>query len=151
MNEKKSRANKSDDERAAIAQAIARLLSGQPRVSKSGALSVSQLAVEAGVKRWVLTHKHTDLREQFEAKVRKQEREQQPHAPQPQQKLSPLEQRDMDNARLRHENAELRELVTFYAHVINELTIEYENLKERTKSTSSIIPLPIGTRPAGNR
>jgi len=151
MNGKKSRADKNEEERATITQAIARLLDGHPTVSKSGTLSVSQLAVEAGVKRWVLTHKHTDLREQFEAKVREREREQPPHDPQPEQSLSPIEQRDRDNARLRHENAELRELVTFYAHVINELTIEYEALKERTKSRSSIIRLPIGTHASEDR
>jgi hypothetical protein len=42
-----------------------RLLNGTPAVS-TGALSVLQLAAEAGVKRWVLTHKHPDLKAEFE-------------------------------------------------------------------------------------
>jgi hypothetical protein len=52
-------------ERDAIQAAIARLLAGTPTRS-TGALTVLQLAAEAGVKRWVLTHKHPDLRQAFE-------------------------------------------------------------------------------------
>ncbi|MFG3620373.1 hypothetical protein [Nocardia sp. NPDC047654] len=56
-----------DEERAAIRAAMERLLSGAP-TNSTGALTVLQLAAEAGVKRWVLTHKHTDLREEFQSK-----------------------------------------------------------------------------------
>lgn len=44
-----------------------RLFDGQPSNS-TGALTVVQLAAEAGVKRWVLTHKHPDLRIEFESR-----------------------------------------------------------------------------------
>ncbi len=50
-----------DDERDAITAAIQRLLDGRPTRS-TGALTTQQLAAEAGVKRWVLTHKHVDLK-----------------------------------------------------------------------------------------
>jgi formylmethanofuran:tetrahydromethanopterin formyltransferase len=51
-------------ERDAIQAAAGRLLAGAPTRS-TGALTVLQLAAEAGVKRWVLTHKHPDLRQAF--------------------------------------------------------------------------------------
>jgi hypothetical protein len=54
-----------DAERAAIQTAMDRLLNGTPTAS-TGSLSVLQLAAEAGVKRWVLTHKHPDLKAEFE-------------------------------------------------------------------------------------
>ncbi|MEV5350756.1 hypothetical protein [Streptomyces achromogenes] len=47
----------SDPVRAAILTAMDRLLAGTP-LRSSGRLSVSQLAIEAGVKRWHLTHQH---------------------------------------------------------------------------------------------
>jgi len=46
-----------------------RLLAGTP-LRSSGRLSVSQLAIEAGIKRWHLTHQHLDLKELFEARVK---------------------------------------------------------------------------------
>jgi hypothetical protein len=49
-----------DPVRAAILAAMDRLLDGTPQQSE-GRLSVSQLAAEVGVKRWHLTHQHTDL------------------------------------------------------------------------------------------
>ncbi|WP_234383301.1 hypothetical protein [Streptomyces dysideae] len=51
-------------DRDAITAAIQRLLDGRPTRS-TGALTTLQLAAEAGVKRWVLTHKHVDLKEEF--------------------------------------------------------------------------------------
>lgn len=49
-------------ERDAIKAAAARLLVGTP-VRSTGALTVVALAEEADVKRHVLTHRHTDLKE----------------------------------------------------------------------------------------
>ncbi|WP_143674215.1 MULTISPECIES: hypothetical protein [Streptomyces] len=51
--------------RHALRTAIQRLLAGTPTRS-AGALTVVQLAAEAGVKRWIVTHKHPDLRQEFE-------------------------------------------------------------------------------------
>jgi hypothetical protein len=57
-----------DAERAAINAAMQRLLDGTPKRS-TGGLSILQLAAEAGIKRWVLTHKHTDLADEFRSQV----------------------------------------------------------------------------------
>jgi hypothetical protein len=42
---------------------------GTAPLRSSGRLSVSQLAIEASVKRWHLTHQHLDLKELFQARV----------------------------------------------------------------------------------
>jgi len=58
-----------DPDRRAIQAAVGRLLAGTP-LRSTGELTVVQLAAEAGVKRWLLTHRHRDLAEQFRARVR---------------------------------------------------------------------------------
>ncbi|SIA52776.1 Uncharacterised protein [Mycobacteroides abscessus subsp. abscessus] len=58
-----------DPIRDQILAAMDRLLAGQP-LRSTGRLSVSQLAVEADLPRWHLTHQHVDLKELFQAKVR---------------------------------------------------------------------------------
>jgi chromosome segregation ATPase len=60
------------DERAQIEAAMDRLLAGEP-LHSDGKLTVVSLTVEAGVKRHVLTHKHTDLKDRFYARVRAQD------------------------------------------------------------------------------
>jgi len=60
-----------DPERRAIVHALQRLLDGTP-LRSDGRLTVVSLAKEAGVKRHVLTEKHTDLKDVFYARVRDQ-------------------------------------------------------------------------------
>lgn len=55
-----------DDVRRAIRDAMVRLVEGKP-LRSDGKLTVKTLAEEAGVKRWVLTHKHIDLQDEFRA------------------------------------------------------------------------------------
>lgn len=57
------------DERHEIEAAMGRLLDGTP-LRSDGKLTIVALAVEAGVKRHMLTHKHTDLRDLFYARVK---------------------------------------------------------------------------------
>lgn len=63
--------NIEEPERRLIRDAMARLLDGDP-IRSDGKLTVKSLAVEAGLKRWYLTHKHTDLRDEFYDRVRVQ-------------------------------------------------------------------------------
>ena len=56
-------------ERDQIRAAMTRLLEGTPARS-DGALTVIALAAEADLKRHVLTHRHTDLKDEFYARVR---------------------------------------------------------------------------------
>lgn len=54
-------------EREAIQSAIERMLAGKPDVVSIGELTVVALAREGRVHRAALTHRHTDLRQDFEA------------------------------------------------------------------------------------
>jgi hypothetical protein len=111
-------------ERAAIQAAAGRLLAGTP-LRSTGELTVVQLAIEAGVKRWLLTHKHRDLAQQFQAQARAAGGD----PPAVRMLKSKLEALQVETARLRAEKAELQTLVEFYAGVINELTVDHEQLK----------------------
>lgn len=55
-------------ERSAIRDAMTRLLDGRP-VRSDGKLTIKSLADEAGVKRWILTHRHQDLQVEFKDRV----------------------------------------------------------------------------------
>ena len=63
--------NIDEPERRLIRDAMARLLDRDP-IRSDGKLTVKSLAAEAGLKRWYLTHKHTDLRDEFYDRVRAQ-------------------------------------------------------------------------------
>lgn len=105
-----------DSERAAITAAMQRLLEGTSKRS-TGALSILQLTAEANVKRWVLTHKHTDLAHEFQSRVKAS-------GPIP-AAYSNLEQRAREaeeaSRELREQNTQLRAQVTAYARIIHEL------------------------------
>ncbi len=108
-----------DAERAAIKAATNRLIDGSPERS-TGALTILQLAAEAGIKRWVLTHKHTDLAEEFRQRTRSNHGK--PTAAKPLEKRAATA--EAANKALRLENAQLRQQIKIYAQVIHELTIE---------------------------
>jgi len=111
-------------ERDAIQAAIARLLAGTPTRS-TGALTVLQLAAEAGVKRWALTHKHPDLRKAFE-----DQRQAVNGVPAAYQHLhGQITDLQAANQRLHREKAELAERVDTYAQVIRGLTASLETLR----------------------
>lgn len=57
-----------DDVRRAIRDAMDRLIAGEPLYS-DGKLTITSLAEEARVKRWLLTHRHTDLQAEFRARI----------------------------------------------------------------------------------
>jgi hypothetical protein len=54
--------------RRAIRDAMGRLIEGSPLYS-DGKLTIKSLAEEARVKRWVLTHRHIDLQDEFRARL----------------------------------------------------------------------------------
>jgi AcrR family transcriptional regulator len=110
-----STASEKDPVRKKILAATERLLAGKP-LRSTGRLSVSQLAVEAGVARWHLTHQHTDLKEMFQASVKSA-------AADPRQ-LSETEQLMARNAKLTEHCAELEEQLARYAAVISLLLLE---------------------------
>lgn len=115
--------SRDDEVRAAIAAAADRLLAGTP-LRSTGQLTVVQLAAKACVKRWLLTHKHRDLGEQFQARVRAIGGD-----PPPVRDLKArIGMLEADIGQRRKDLAEQRVLVEYYAHLINELATELDRV-----------------------
>src|SRR5258708_15979179 len=113
-----------DAERHAITAAMQRLLDGRPERS-TGALTVLQLAAEAGVKRWVLTHKHPDLKTEFERR-----RTATNGVPAAYQSLTvQISDLTATNEQLRAQNTELQHRVDTYAQAIYRLSAELQQLR----------------------
>lgn len=131
----------SDAVRREIIVAINRLLAGTPHRS-NGRLNVTQLAVEADVKRWHLTHQHTDLKDQFQAEVARAEAK----------RAAAVEQAD-EYAELKRENAELRRhcrhleaRLEIYATALNQLALENAALSARDADAAKVRTLPRSRR-----
>jgi hypothetical protein len=110
-----------DRERKEIEAATQRLLDGTP-LRSTGELTVVQLAAEAGVKRWRLTHQHVDLMRKFQAAVRQTNAESPLIAPW-RARVTALE---ADNRKLRQRTADLEATVQSYAEVIADLSTAVE-------------------------
>jgi predicted nuclease with TOPRIM domain len=111
----------SDAERDQISRAAEALLTGQI----PGPLTVVRLAEAAGVKRWLLTHKHPDLMRDFQDRAAHINREN-PEVLKLRERLAAL---DRENRELRARLRDLDDLVARYAQVINELAHEREQLR----------------------
>lgn len=130
-------------ERDQIRAAMDRLLAGTP-LHSDGALTVVSLAVEAGVKRHVLTHRHTDLKDEFYARVRAQGQ-----IPASEQKLREELQttkRQLDEAR--EDNRQLKESIEAFARVVHVLAVENDQLAQQQdeQGRRTLIPLNQRTR-----
>lgn len=126
-----------DPQRIAIRDAAQRLLDGTP-LRSSGTLTLVALAAEAGVKRWLLTHKRRDLAEEFQARTKAAGGDPPPVA-EPKARIRDLTE---DNARLRRKNAEQRELTNYYANVINELATALDRATtERDEGLTNVHPI----------
>ncbi|MBF6302901.1 hypothetical protein IU459_36100 [Nocardia amamiensis] len=123
-----------EEERAAIHAAMERLLAGTP-TNSTGALTVLQLAAEAGVKRWVLTHKHTDLRDEFQSK--------RPQANGVPAAYQYLQARVVDltarNEQLRADKAELEQQLVIYVQLIHELATENTRLQTAAPANVTVL------------
>ncbi|MFG2045662.1 hypothetical protein [Dactylosporangium sp. NPDC048998] len=129
-----------DAERHAITAAMQRLFDGRPERS-TGALTVLQLAAEAGVKRWVLTHKHPDLKTEFERR-----RAAVNGVPAAYQGLAAqISDLTVTDERLRTQNSELQQRVDAYAQAIYRLSAELQQL--RAEQPGNVHPLRPRSRP----
>jgi hypothetical protein len=125
-----------DTVRTAIQAAMDRLLAGTP-LRSTGRLSVSQLALEAGVKRWYLTHQHLDLKELFQARVKAAN-----HAPEAfAKRLGELELLKKKHADLLKYTAELEERMEIYAASINLLSQENTVLAGQLGAAARVVPI----------
>ncbi|MFF0059855.1 hypothetical protein ACFYRI_36315 [Streptomyces microflavus] len=109
----------------AITDAMIRLLAGVP-LHSDGQLTVKSLAAEAQLKRHILTHKHTGLKDLFYALVRSQD-----HRPQIAQRLTEDNERLREQlASLRKQHRELKERHATFARVIHVLEAENAELRQ---------------------
>ncbi|MEH0396224.1 hypothetical protein OG322_25625 [Streptomyces sp. NBC_01260] len=127
-------------ERKTIRAAIDRLLAGTP-LRSDGALTVVSLAAEADVKRHVLTHRHTDLRDEFYARVRAQGA-----VPDSERKLrQELKETRERLAGVLAENKQLKAEVEAFVRIINVLEMENDQLGGAQGRTGTVIPI-VGPR-----
>jgi predicted RNase H-like nuclease (RuvC/YqgF family) len=103
-------------ERQQIETAIERLLSGTP-LRSTGDLTIVQLAIEADVKRWKLTHRHVDLMQVFQARTKALNTS----SPILEPWRKRVEQLEKVNRELRDKVEELRATASCYAQVIADL------------------------------
>lgn len=122
--------------RQIIRDAMIRLIVGKP-IRSDGKLTVKSLAEEAGVKRWVLTHKFTDLQEEFKAKIEGLGGE-----PQEVLKLRrQLTERDEVISRLRLEIRVLTNDRQQLERVVNVLSLELQNGRnDHSKVVGFVVP-----------
>ncbi|MGW0315051.1 hypothetical protein [Streptomyces flavidovirens] len=131
-----ARSTATDPVRDAIVAAMDRLLAGTP-LRSSGRLSISQLAIEADVKRWHLTHQHLDLKELFQARVKAQNSTPAAFS----KELSERDELKKKYDDLRQHCADLEERLRVYAAAINLLSLENAALSSR-EAGARVIPLP---------
>jgi predicted RNase H-like nuclease (RuvC/YqgF family) len=132
-----------DHERGQIRAAMDRLLAGTP-LRSDGALTVVSVAIEADVKRHLLTHRHTDLKDEFYARVRAQER-----VPASEQELrDELKATQQKLAEAREENRQLKASVEAFARIVNVLTVENDRLARRQSEPhgKTLVPLRPSTK-----
>ncbi|MGY1943922.1 hypothetical protein [Nocardia asiatica] len=130
-----SPAAETDPIRKKIIAAMDRLLNGTP-LRSGGRLSISQLAIEADLGRWRLTHQHLDLKEQFQARVKAAENTKGTTEP------SDYEALLAKHADLRAHCAELEQRLELYAGVINLLVLE----KQAADNNTPVSDLDAGRR-----
>lgn len=133
------------DERDRIRAAMDRILSGRPERS-NGALTVVALAVEAGVPRNALTQRHVDLKNEFYAKVQERGQPTDAEIRLRKQVVRLKELREKDKAELEQLRADVEGLV----RVVNELTLENLQLRERLSTPDPVIHVfPLRRTPPG--
>ena len=124
-------------ERRAIREAMTKLLGGQP-VRSDGKLTIKSLAEEAGVKRWILTHRHQDLQIEFRDRIAAHGTD-----PEPVRALKErVETLTEENRRLREQLRETRSTIAML-----ERHIAVEALETARSSTTSSEARPPRLRP----
>jgi septal ring factor EnvC (AmiA/AmiB activator) len=133
-----------DPTRNHVRAAIDRLLAGTP-LRSDGALTIVALAAEAGIKRHILTHRHTDLKEELYARVRAQNR-----IPDSEKRLrDELETTQRHLADLLQQSRQQQQTIEALARIVNVLTVENDQLTtqlshQRARKLVALQPEPSG-------
>ncbi|WP_216918056.1 hypothetical protein [Nocardia noduli] len=120
-----SLAGETDPVRRDIIAAINRLLAGTPRRSRG--LNISQLAAEADVKRWRLTHQHTDLKDRFQAEIAHAETQQAAII----RSADDYEDLKRKHTELNRHCRDLERRLEIYAVALNQLALQNAGLADR--------------------
>lgn len=128
----KSSSINDEDTRRNIREAMQRLIDGCP-IRSDGKLTIKSLAAEADVKRWVLTHKHQDLQNEFHDRVQSAK-----STPKALLKLIDSNEKFKDEvAQLREKIRDLSEENHRMMRIIHVLTLENQNQSEKSRSHDS--------------
>ncbi|MCX4437776.1 MULTISPECIES: hypothetical protein [Streptomyces] len=129
--------DETDPVRRAIVAAMNRLFTGKVQRS-SGRLNVCQLAIEADVKRWHLTHQHLDLKERFQAHVAQTESQKATHL----QDADALTELQQKHAELQAHCRFLEARLHTYATALNLLSLENAALCGQDAEATKVRTLP---------
>ena len=124
-------------ERRAIREAMTRLLDGQP-VRSDGKLTIKSLAEEAGVKRWILTHRHQDLQAEFRDRIATHGND-----PEPVRALKErVEILTEENRHLREQLRETRSTITMLERHIAVEALESSRMPDDPTPATTLRPVP---------
>lgn len=131
------------DERARIRAAMDRILAGAPEQS-NGALTVVALAIEADVPRNALTQRHIDLKDEFYQRIKESGADNGDET----RLRATIAKLKQTIATKNKELAQLRADVPALVRVVNQLTLENQQLRDmRSSADGNVIPFP-GRKPA---
>lgn len=128
--------------RRVIRDAMDRLIAGKA-LHSDGKLTVKSLAEEARVKRWLLTHRHTDLQDEFRARIASTNTE-------PPILQALREEKTDAQKRVKELTAEVTALtVTIHQleRIIQVLALENQQFRSSDPDLRKVVPLRTGARP----
>ncbi|WP_234802106.1 hypothetical protein [Mycolicibacterium conceptionense] len=128
-----------DDVRRAIRDAMDRLIEGKV-LHSDGKLTVKSLAEEARVKRWLLTHLHTDLQDEFRARIANTNTE-------PPILQALREEKNDAQKRVKELTADVTALTATIhqlERVIQVLALENQKFRSRDSDLRNVVPLRAG-------
>jgi len=131
-----------DDVRRAIRDAMDRLIAGKP-LHSDGKLTIKSLAEEAGVKRWLLTHRHTDLQDEFRARITNT-------ATEPPILLALRQEKADADKRVKELTADVTAITATIHHlerIIQVLALENQQLRSGGPNSRKVVPLRTGDAP----
>jgi hypothetical protein len=138
-------------QRQQIRDAMDRLITGTA-LHSDGKLTIKSLAEEAQVKRWVLTHRHTDLQDEFRARIADTTGRQPPALRKLQEAHTEATEKIQE---LRAEISGLKATLRQFERVVQVLALEnqqLQNTETRERSLSALPPAATSRRsPATKR
>ncbi|RUP31536.1 MAG: hypothetical protein EKK51_14295 [Mycolicibacterium sp.] len=129
--------NQADEHvRRTIRDAMDRLIGGKA-LHSDGKLTIKALAEEARIKRWLLTHRHTDLQDEFRARIDSADTE-------PPILMALRDERADAEERIKKLTSEVTALtatIRQLERIIQALALENEQLRSSGQDQQKVVPL----------